>query len=155
MHWHCKIFWLLPNLLGGLVQNQGIWVGASLGKSKFSFWSLSLPHLFCPKVMFQCFLLVCWLQFQLLPYLILCVQQTHSAFVWGHTFSQFEFTNMSFVFLLGWVKPFVHDKIRPLIIETILKQPENLVQSTYSLGKKLVGFCQFSTCNLQEKTDPA
>lgn len=62
---------------------------------------------------------------------------------------------MSFVFLLGWVKPFVHDKIRPLIIETILKQPENLVQSTYSLGKKLVGLCQFSTCNLQEKTDPA
>lgn len=50
---------------------------------------------------------------------------------------------MSFVFLLGWVKSFVHDKIRPLIIETILKLPENLVQSTYPLGKKLVGLCQF------------
>lgn len=61
---------------------------------------------------------------------------------------------MSFVFLLGWVKSFVHDKIRPLIIETILKLPENLVQSTYPLGKKLVGLCQFVNMNLQEKTDP-
>jgi len=60
---------------------------------------------------------------------------------------------MSFVFLLGWVKPFVQDKIRPLIIETILKLPENLVQSTYSQGKKIVSFCQFITCNVQEKTD--
>lgn len=50
---------------------------------------------------------------------------------------------MSFVFLLGWVKSFVRDKIRPLIIDTILKLPENLVQRTYPLGKKLVGLSQF------------